>query len=75
MNIVDPEDAEIFNPQKDLEFELVEEEEKGEEIIAVQKVLTLSQIRQRLASADSPYSASIQHLKSLNDTGKWTTPF
>lgn len=46
MNIIDAEEAEVFDPQRDLEFELVEEEEeKGEEIIPVQKMLTLSQIR------------------------------
>lgn len=52
-------DEEEFNPQKDMDFELLEEEEKGEELIPVQRILTLSQIRQRLASADNPYKASI----------------
>ena len=60
-------DEEEFNPQKDMDFELLEEEEKGEELIPVQRILTLSQIRQRLASVDNPYKASIEHLKTLND--------
>jgi hypothetical protein len=30
--IVEMEEAEIFNPQKDLEFELVEEEEEEKEV-------------------------------------------
>ena len=44
MNLTDAEEAEVFDPQRDLEFELVDEE-KAEEIVPVQKMLTLSQIR------------------------------
>jgi len=68
-------DEEEFNPQKDMDFELLEEEEKGEELIPVQRILTLSQIRQRLSSADNPYKASIEHLKTLNNQASCITPF
>lgn len=58
MNIVELDEAEIFNPQRDLEFEMLEEE-KGEEIALVPRQLTLSQIRERLANANNPYKLSI----------------